>query len=60
MNPELLDVSPVVVEHLKRIMEWRSTVLPNIYEPKLGVSILNSHCVMIEPFNMILAYEGKI
>lgn len=35
-------------------------MLPTIYEPKLGVSILNSHCVMIEPFNIILAFEGKM
>ena len=26
----------------------------NIYNPKLGVRILNNHCVMVEPFNMIL------
>lgn len=41
-------------------MNWRSTCFPMIYEPKLGISILNSHCVMVEPFNMILRYEGKM
>lgn len=59
MVPELLEVTPIMTERVKFLMEWRSTCLPKIYEPKLGISILNSHCVMVEPFNMILRFEGK-
>jgi hypothetical protein len=57
MNPDLLDISPLLINRVKALMEWRSTALPQIYEPKLGVNILNSHCVMIESFNMILSFE---
>jgi hypothetical protein len=57
MNPELLDVSVTVTERVKELMEWRSTKLPGIYEPRLGVGILNNHCLMVEPFNMILEFD---
>ena len=55
MNPDLerLD-SELVSERVKVLEKWRQEKMGTIYNPKLGVRILNNHCVMVEPFNMIL------
>lgn len=60
VSPELFEITQHLHDRVSYLMEWRSTYLPKIYEPKLGVNILNSHCVMIEPFNMILRFESKV
>jgi hypothetical protein len=31
MNPDLLDISPLLIHRVKVLMEWRSTALPQIY-----------------------------
>lgn len=57
---DLLDITNSMTERVKLLMEWRSSYLAKVYEPKLGISILNSHCVMVEPFNMILRFDYKV
>lgn len=47
VNYELLEVNQSIIERVKHLMEWRSTHLSKIFEPKLGVNVLNNHCVMV-------------
>lgn len=59
-NPQLFELTDVIRNRLNELAEWSKERFTSVYRPKIGISILNTHCVMIEPFNMILKYKQII
>ena len=54
MNPDLMALTPELNARMEKLQKWRDAKMSSVYNPKIGVRILNNHCVIVEPFNMIL------